>query len=282
MANQEVSASGMQIGNWVMYVSNLGQSIIIGNTIMNFALATAQGAAEFASTSVTSWGGSGALAGVAMYWISFFKVINGIFAMYGIGYAYLIPMAPVLIFGMGYLSVLLLQSSGIIISPMVPAVAFRPEGKGMSGQNLGRTLGWTYTLVFQAPALIAGFVLSMFITGIGYVFFNTVFFMIFGQGSWMLNPYNLIGMATLHFAGLTILLHTCFKSGIVFKDLFLDFVSGKDYNMGGHIDNISTDRVGQSLMDAGANSKVNLGAKVGEMIAQKRLGNNRGGQGKTK
>ncbi|GHB12977.1 DotA/TraY family protein [Salinicola rhizosphaerae] len=269
VANREIASTGLQIGNPLMFSASLGQSMIMSSNIINTILSGVQATVEAVSNSAISWFG-GAVIGGLMYWVSILKILNGVMSVYGMALGYLIPMAPTLVFAMGFLATLTVTSIAITISGLVPATAFKPEGKGMSGQNLGRTIGYFWTLLLKAPFHVTGFILSMFVVNIAFVYYNQIFFMSFSEDAWSFNPFAIVGMATIYIGGLVTLLHTGFKITNVFADVALDFVAGKDYSMGNNIDNISTDRVSQMQTEVNRDSKMgNFGQSVGTSIGNK-------------
>ena len=209
-----------ELGQTIIYLYNILKGVSIGIEATAKGVASASGGLPLVGAIPT------ALAELAIGFIAWGMSILKPIYYSAIGMAYFLPMLPVLIWAMAFLSWLLMYAEAIFNAPLAVTLLATPEGEGIAGSRMERKIAMLAALVLKPTLLIVGLLLSMFMLSLGFVFINNIFW-IAASGTFaefeLLATSSLIG---IWFIIITVFTHNMMKVMMNFADESLEWFLG--------------------------------------------------------
>jgi conjugal transfer/type IV secretion protein DotA/TraY len=209
-----------ELGQTIIYLYNILKGVSIGIEATAKGVASASGGLPLVGAIPT------ALAELAIGFIAWGMSILKPIYYSAIGMAYFLPMLPVLIWAMAFISWLLMYAEAIFNAPLAVTLLATPEGDGISGSRMERKIAMIAALMLRPTFLVVGLLLSMFFLSVGFAFINNIFWVAaagtFAEFS-LLATSSLIG---IWFIIITIFTHNIMKVMMNFADESLEWFLG--------------------------------------------------------
>lgn len=234
------SLGALYISDPITYTASLGRDIAYSAHGLRFALKAMSGLAEASSNTGIPFvnGVTAFFGGMLTATIDFISTLLKIIYPQATAMAFFIPILPALIWGMTFISWLLMFAEAVFNAPLAVTLLATPEGEGIAGSRMERKIAMIAALVLKPTFLVFGLLLSMMILGIGFVFLNQIFWMAAGQTTASFDPIAIVGLITIWFTIMTVFMHNAFKIIPTFADNSLEwFLGGITNKFGNDLDN---------------------------------------------
>lgn len=239
-SSNDIALGALYISDPITYTAALGKDIVYTAQGLRFTLKMMSGISEAASNVRIPVVAVGAafLGGILTASIDFLSTILTIIYAQASAMAYFIPIVPALIWGMAFISWLLMFAEAIFNAPLAVTLMATPEGEGIAGSRMERKIAMIAALVLKPTMLVIGLILSMMILGIGFVFLNQIFWMAAGDSTGNFDPIGIVALITVWFTIMTVFMHNTFKIIPTFADNSLEwFLGGMTNKFGNDLDN---------------------------------------------
>lgn len=259
-----------ELGQTIIYLYNILKGVSIGIEATAKGVASASGGIPLVGAIPT------ALAELAIGFIAWGMSILKPIYYSAIGMAYFLPMLPVLIWAMAFLSWLLMYAEAIFNAPLAVTLLATPEGEGIAGSRMERKIAMLAALVLKPTLLIVGLLLSMFMLSLGFVFINNIFW-IAAAGTFA--EFNLLATSSLigiWFIIITIFTHNIMKVIMNFADESLEwFLGGITRPFGNNFDGSTMSKFESTGDKSVGNTSSVLGGSIG--VFGRNIGERAGG-----